>query len=586
LALALGGLAFQACGSKTGLLAPTAQTDAGTEADAPRAEFCASLGYRVGYTSLAIYVLLDKSESMANDNKWAQTLAALGAFVDDPSLAGLGIGISYFPLGTICNPDVYAIPVVPIATLPGAAAAIKASLAKQSPSGDTPAKPALRAAIEYARARAFANPSEEVVIVMVTDGAPNGCDSSADNVAKVAAEGAQGTPQILTFVVGEEAGYQKDLAKISSAGGSGKPILIGKDKNAAQNLVNTLQDLRAGLNTCEYAIPPTGDAQPLPSDLSVTYREKQGDSPTGLPRVASAADCAQSPSAFYANDPSTPDKVVLCPAACDIAHGSTDALITVVAGCGGGDGGLPDAGGLDAGKCPSVLDFSCTPACGSNELFAPSCVGGQWTCPSGSVSTVTCANCPIVPHGCCIGDGTLSVASCINGSWVCPPGALAFGAPGCKPPQVCSALLPCAAGEYCQVDDLACGKGALAGTCLAKPSTCPSAGPAVCACGGATFPSACAAAAAGFDVSLGDVCAPPPGTFACGPLFCNTNGELCRTTLDLSKTQAQNAFACIPENPACPTGCGCNLCACPPGKACGESCKSENGAHTLTCTVL
>src|SRR5678815_2700402 len=143
-AIAIGS----ACGARTGL-----STFESSEPPPPAsAEFCGISDYASGAKDLAIYVLLDQSLSMDNDNKWHQATAALSAFVDDPASSGLAVGLQYFPLISACDPAGYAIPAIPIAALPGNAAAIKDSLASQTPFGETPTLPALRGAIEYARA--------------------------------------------------------------------------------------------------------------------------------------------------------------------------------------------------------------------------------------------------------------------------------------------------------------------------------------------------------------------------------------------------------------------------------------------------
>ena len=74
-------------------------------------------------------------------------------------------------------------PPSPIAPLPGNAANIKASLAAQMPAGDTPTLPALRGAIEYARAARIGDPTSRVLVALATDGAPDACDSTTEAVA-------------------------------------------------------------------------------------------------------------------------------------------------------------------------------------------------------------------------------------------------------------------------------------------------------------------------------------------------------------------------------------------------------------------
>lgn len=582
LALLAPAANIPACGARTGLHVGLEDTGMAP----PSAGFCAQTSYRSGYSSLSIYVLLDKSGSMKDDSKWDEATAALSAFVSDPAANGLGVGLAYFPIKHSCQAKTYALPAVPIAPLPGNADKIKSSLATQSPEGETPTRLALRAAIEYARARQIANPHEEVAIALVTDGVPNACDSSVSNVVEVAQEGVHGSPQVLTFVIGQEAASESGLSQIAAAGGTGKPIIVGKSASSAQQLVDALEGLRETLGTCEYAIPSVGGATLAPSDVTASYTQATGGHPTPLVRVAGAAACGGG-NGFYVDDPTAPTHVEVCPSVCQVLHENPQSRVTVVAGCGQySEGGVPEAGAPDGGSCNSIVSFSCTPKCGSGQLTPAVCVGSFWTCPPGTVHTDVCDSCPAVPHGCCKPDGTVGVASCVNGTWTCPPGAQLFGQPGCRPPDVCTELMPCASGQYCKVADYSCGKGSVPGKCVPIPTSCPGGGTQVCGCGAKTYASACAAAADGTDLSIAGQCSTPPGTFPCGPYFCNTQTQVCRHTLDLTKVHAQNSYQCITPPQGCQSGCGCNLCACPTGKACKEGCASSGSERTLTCTVL
>ncbi len=579
LALAVVAAIVPACGARTALHVG----DAGPAP--PQSSFCAQADYRAGYSSLSIYVLLDKSGSMVNDSKWDQATSALSAFVGDPTTSGLGVGLGYFPLNGNCNAADYALPAVPIAPLPGNASKITASLAAQTPDGDTPTRLALRAAIEYARARQIGNPHEEVAIVLVTDGVPDACESSVESVAEVARDGVKNTPQVLTFVIGQQGASEEGLQQIAAAGGTGKPIMVSSSPDSAQKLVDALESLRAALGSCKYAIPNVGDASPEPSDVTVSYLQDKQSAATPLTRVPGASACGATNS-FYVDDPTAPGHVQLCPAVCQQLQTEAGSRVRVVAGCGQySDGGIPEGGIPDGGSCGSVVAFSCTPKCGSGQLGPAVCDGGVWACPPGMVQTDTCTSCPIVPHGCCKTDGTVGVASCVDGAWTCPPGAKHFGDPGCSPPGVCTELMPCGPGQYCKVPDYTCGKGSLPGTCEPIPSSCPT-GDAVCGCGGTTYKSACAAAAAGADLSIAGNCSAPSGTFACGPYFCNAQSEVCRHTLDLTKTHGQSSYQCVTPPAGCSSGCGCNQCDCPAGKVCKESCSTSGGEKTLTCTVL
>ena len=327
LAFATSALA-PACGARTELPTP-APTPVAVERSAA---FCAKADYRSGTTDTSLLLVLDKSGSMTEDGKWDQVTAAVAAFVDSPDNAGLAMGLSFFPLGSSCDVARYAAPAVPMGLLPANAAAMKAALAKQKPDGDTPTRPVLRGAIEYARALALADPSRSVVVALATDGAPNTCDSTTERVAAIARDGATTEPQVLTFVIGVLTGYVSALQQIAQAGGTGAPIFLHDAASSAGEFTAALRYLRETQAACRFAVPDTGSASPSATDLGVEYVLSPGAAAVAIPVVASGADCGARPG-FFPDDLGRPTRVTLCPASCEAVHGSSASRVHVVAGC-------------------------------------------------------------------------------------------------------------------------------------------------------------------------------------------------------------------------------------------------------------
>ena len=58
------------------------------------------------------------------------------------------------------------------------------------------------------------NPQTSVALAIVTDGAPNTCESTVENVVREAKAAYEGDPQILTYVIGLESGYLADMQRI------------------------------------------------------------------------------------------------------------------------------------------------------------------------------------------------------------------------------------------------------------------------------------------------------------------------------------------------------------------------------------
>ena len=572
----LSMVAAHGCGART----PLGVADGVGPTDA----FCRKAEYEAGSSEVSIYVLLDVSESMSQDEKWVQATAALAAFASSPGAAGLAMGLQYFPLPGSCDVSHYALPAVPVAPLPGNAAAIEASLAQHYPDwGDTPTGPALHGGLEYARALRLADPERAVLVALVTDGAPNACGSTTDAVAQLAAEGAGADPRVRTFVIGLETGYVADMTRIAEAGGTGEPVLIGPGPDAAQRIIEALEKVRATGEECVYAVPAVGDDhQAAAKDVTVVTESEDG-AITEIDLVTNASGCGQAPG-FTLDDPTAPNVVRLCPALCDAIHDHPGTKVRVIAGCGGdpSDDSVPKP----SDDCDGVVSFQCVTKCGAGKSTLPVCENGSWRCPPGTVSNTSCTSCAPTPHGCCLPDGTLSEGACVDGAWTCPPGASLFGAPGCSPPEVCTVTLPCPLGSYCKVPDFSCGLGILPGSCAPVPTSCSDDDVQACGCDGQVHAHACAAAQSGADLST-EGCAEPPLHFRCGPLFCQTSSEICRTTLDLTVVLAPESFACIDASASCPDGCGCGACGpCPSGKVCTEDCTSDGAERHVSCTIL
>ncbi len=574
-----------ACGARTPLL-----VDGDAPSGPPKsAKYCVHADYRSGYSDLSIYILLDSSESMGDDNKWAYATAALSAFVADPDAAGLDIGLQFFPLGSSCDETVFADPAVPIAPLPGNANAINAALARVTPEGETPTLPALRGGVEYARALLSADPTRDVVVAIVTDGAPDACMSTTDAVAGVAAQAANSDPEVLTYAIGLENGFTADMNQIAAAGGTGSAILLGADPTTAQDLVTTLRTLRDDQRDCRYAVPPVAGVVVSPYDLTVAYTLTPGAPSTPLALVADITTCGAN-GGFFVDDPAQPKNLQLCPATCTGVHTSTSSHVAVSAGCGAGapDGGPIEDSGDGSTFCNGSTDISCWPSCTTYEPSSfPICVNGSWGCPEGFVSSGACATCPVVPHGCCRPDSTFQEASCVDSNWVCPPGGVLFGSPGCQPPAQCASLMPCGGGDYCKVANATCGTATTLGTCAVIPTACNDDTPS-CGCDGQIYPSACAAAMVGVDVSATESCPPPAGTFACGPYFCRVADQICDKGQDFSNLVAPDTWSCIAVTGACLTGCECNACgSCVDAHTCNQVCTGDDqSGRQITCTSL
>jgi hypothetical protein len=167
---------------------------------------------------------------------------------------------------------------------------------------------------------------------------------------------------------------------------------------------------------------------------------------------------------------------------------------------------------------------------------------------------------------------------------------LFFGG-GCRSSgaHLCHDNSACAGNEYCEFSPGLCGKGQASGTCHAKPTTCQAGDQPVCACNGKVYDSACAANAAGADLSvMGECSAVIPNFAACGAHYCDARISYCEIYLSDVFDLPTDHF-CKPLPQACKPGPdGARSCDCFPEDTpclsfCGPLATGGIEAFHLTC---
>lgn len=299
---------------------------------------------------LAMLLVMDRSGSM-NDattpTKWDMARQAMIAFADTPGAVGSKLGLTVFPPDPEsgldqCQPSSYQ-PIVPIAPLPGNGIAIKEALLARSTTGSTPMYDGLKGGIEAMTAHVAANPNEEGVVILVTDGDPGACSGvdTVSNVASVAQAGATATPRIRTFVVGMQGATFANLDTIAKAGG-GAPAAFNASGGATdagtpqEQLLDALEKIRSGALGCAYVVPKPEPSKGSvdPDTVEIEFTAGTGDEPKKFERVADAAACGATTGGFYYDDPKDPKRIILCPASCEsVRAGTTQAKLDVVLGC-------------------------------------------------------------------------------------------------------------------------------------------------------------------------------------------------------------------------------------------------------------
>jgi len=299
---------------------------------APLDSGCASATAAAKLVPVSLILMLDKSGSMGDGVngdpalKWQPVTSALAQFVGDASSAGVSASLHFFPQADLCNPSAYYTPAVPLTALPSAAP-FSAAIAAQTPSGNTPTRPVVLGAIDFALDAKAARPSERVAIVLITDGEPDSCNSSVENVAfelgKVAAN-------IPTFVIGVGQSLTM-LNKLAQAGGTGQAVLVSTG-NAAQtsaDFLAALEGIRGQVVPCAFPLPSPPDGMALDTTrVNVVYTDGAGNASA----LSYARDCTSGAGWRY-DDAATPSRIELCPQTCADAKRDRASRIDVVFGC-------------------------------------------------------------------------------------------------------------------------------------------------------------------------------------------------------------------------------------------------------------
>ncbi len=332
---------------------------------------CASDVYSGELIPLDMYLLVDKSGSMSDAGKWGAVTGAIGDFVQLPESDGIGVGLGFFPIppanppttsacatdadcgaygpcvpfiptsfceavGPIpgfltdsCVKDDYDEPLVPIGPLPGNSSAIASALASQGPNGGTPTSPALEGAIDYAQGWAMNNPARLVLVVLATDGVPSGCNPNrVETVAARAKEGYDQSPSVKTFVIGV-GNELATLDLIAKEGGTDQALVISGGPNTGQEFLDALNVVR-GAVSCKFQIPVPASGTPDPGQVNIGWTPEGGEVEI-LPGVGDSGSC-QGGNGWYYDDPNAPNRIILCPASCDLVE-NTKGTVEVVLGC-------------------------------------------------------------------------------------------------------------------------------------------------------------------------------------------------------------------------------------------------------------
>jgi hypothetical protein len=311
---------------------------------------CASVSQTATLVPVDLFFMVDQSSSMTYPtgtgmSKWDAVVQAIDTFVKDKGATNLGVGIQYFPLypgctaggkncGEFsCNMADYAAPEIGIAPLAVNASKVSASLFAHKPLSGTPTYPALQGALDYAKTFAAQNPTHTVVVVLATDGVPDGCNiQDIPTIAALATAGVNGTPKVLTYVIGVGSSLTA-LNKIAVGGGTSAAFIVDNGGNVVDQFGAALKAIQGKALGCGYEIPQPTSGQTV--DFSkVNVQVTLGNSaPQVLNYVASEAKCDPAKGGWHFDDPLAPTKILLCGPTCGPVGADSGAKVEILLGC-------------------------------------------------------------------------------------------------------------------------------------------------------------------------------------------------------------------------------------------------------------
>ena len=298
---------------------------------------CAIGGAKATLRRLNLVVIYDRSGSMGDPAimgadptmKWLPVGEGLKAFFQDPESVGVTASLQYFPYKQneleACNSSAYFFPDVPLTALPSPAFA--SNIDATNPHGQTPTLPAVQGAIAAAQKLAMDDPSAKIAIILVTDGEPDSCGSSVQNVSGAVSAVETTIP---TYVIGVGPSQQA-LIDIAKAGGTTNPVFVsvGDPTQTRADILAALQAIRGQQVPCEFPLPAPPNGKVLDVEtVNVLYTPSVG----AQQALVYEKDCPTGTGWRY-DDVVNPTKVLLCPATCQAIQADKGAGVDILFGC-------------------------------------------------------------------------------------------------------------------------------------------------------------------------------------------------------------------------------------------------------------
>jgi hypothetical protein len=311
---------------------------------------------------VALYIVLDQSQSMEMAGLWRPAKEALKAFVTDPGSAGIDVALEFFPADGYdifnvehCGGTGLDEPAVAMGRLPAHAPNMTQWLDTRAATGfGTPIEAALRGAATFCQRFEQTSMGEECVVVLVTDGAPLGCEPDYNLLGQIAQMSYASGMGTRIFTVGLSGADFVLLDGIAKAGGAvdcdANSERFACDVSAGPNLLSAaLQKIRSVVTTvkthvetktriqetpveCEWVIPAPPMGQAFDRDrVNVQLSAPGLATPVRFGQVEDANACAEK--GWHYDNASAPTRLIACPQTCGLLAATPQARVDVLLGC-------------------------------------------------------------------------------------------------------------------------------------------------------------------------------------------------------------------------------------------------------------
>jgi Mg-chelatase subunit ChlD len=316
---------------------------------------------------VGLYLMLDQSGSMIEQDKWGAAVRAINAFSTDARSAGFRVALNIFSVNLLGNPPGCSLcdgsdcrtPMVPWGELPAVAAPIATALNRVPIGIGTQIEAGLRGVTLGCKDYEAAHPAEDCVAVLITDGAPSGCDQTAAGLSAIAGTAAQGG--VPTFAIGMAGADFALLDQVAASGGTDCDPTSDRrscNANSAEEFRAALERIRTtvtqtqtievpievevevevevpvtGPIPCEWGIPPSQSTKELDLNaVNVDVTDRATQTKLELGKVSGLAECASFTNGWYYDDPVEPKRIIACPNVCENVK-KFNAQVDIMVGC-------------------------------------------------------------------------------------------------------------------------------------------------------------------------------------------------------------------------------------------------------------